>query len=103
MIWPDYKLHNAVMFLQKFRDVIIGSHLAQTVISREMIIAIGAGVIKTNELRLLKEFAASLELTEGSTRNVLKSIDWVKRKGANRKAEPCANFFEEEKFSSQRK
>ena len=50
----------------------------------------------------LKGFDASLELTEGSTRNILKNMYWVKRKESNRKVEPCTKFLEEEKFSFQR-
>ena len=50
----------------------------------------------------MKGFDASLELTEGSTRNILKNMYWVKRKESNRKDEPCTKFLEEEKFSFQR-
>ena len=50
-----------------------------------MIIAIGIGVIKANELKISKEFGGILELTEGWTKNVLKNMDWVKRKGITRK------------------
>ena len=50
----------------------------------------------------LREFDGSLELTEGWARNVLKSMDWVKRKGTTGKVEPCSKFLEEEKFTFQR-
>ena len=66
--------------LQKVRNVIIGSGLAGTVISRKMVTAIGTGVIKINELRILKEFGGSPELTESWARNVLNNMNWVKRK-----------------------
>ena len=46
--------------LQKIRYAIIGLHLAGTVISQKMIIAIEAGVIKTNELNILKELVEVL-------------------------------------------
>ena len=67
-----------------------------------MVIAIRTGIIKDNELKILKEFGGSLELTKGWARKVLKNMDWVKRKGITGKVEPCAKFLEEEKFWSQR-
>ena len=41
--------------LQKIRDVIIGSCLPGKLISREMVIAIQTGVVKTNEPKISKE------------------------------------------------
>ena len=87
--------------LQKTRDVIIGSRLAGTVISRKMVIAIGTGVIKVTEPNILEEFGGSLELTESWARNVLKNMDWVNSKVANGKVEPCGKLLEEEKVSFQ--
>ena len=46
--------------LQKIRYAIIGLSLAGTVISQKMIIAIEAGVSKTNELNILKELVEVL-------------------------------------------
>ena len=48
------------------------------------------------------KFSGSLELTEGWARNVLKGMDWVKRKGTTGKVEPCPKFLEEKKFTFQR-
>ena len=45
----------------------------------------------------MKKFG--LELTEGWDRNVLKNMDWGKRKGTAWKVEPCAKFLVEEKIS----
>ena len=42
---------------------------------------IGNGVVKSNNLILLKENGGSLQLTENWTRRVLKSMNWVNRKG----------------------
>ena len=61
--------------LKKIKDVIIGSRLASIVISRKMVVAIGTGVVKANEPKILREFGGSLELTEGRARNVLKGMD----------------------------
>ena len=88
--------------LKKFKDVIIGSRLAGTVISRKMVVVIGNGAVKANEPKILKKCSGSLELTEAWAGNVLKVMDRVKRKGITRKVEPCAKFLEEEKFTSQR-
>ena len=54
-------------------------------------------------LGLLNEFGGGLELTENWARNVLKSMNWTKRKGTTRKVEPSKKFLEEEKFTFQRK
>ena len=87
--------------LQKIRYAIIGLRLAGTVISQKMIIAIEAGVIKTNELNILKEFCGSLELTEDWAGNALRELDWVERIETTEKVELSAKFLEEEKFSFQ--
>ena len=52
---------------------------------------------------MLKEFGGGLELTENWARNVLKSMNWTKRKGTTGKVEPSKKFLEEEKFTFQRK
>ena len=54
-------------------------------------------------LGLLKEFCGGLELTENLARNILKSMNWTKRKGTTEKVEPSKKFIEEEKFTFQRK
>ena len=54
-------------------------------------------------LGLLKEFGGGLELTKDWTRNVLKSMNWTKRKGTTRKVELSKKFLKEEKFTFQRK
>ena len=53
-------------------------------------------------LGLLNEFGGGLELTENWARNVLKSMNWTKRKGTTGKVEPSKKFLEEEKFTFQR-
>ena len=80
----------------------IWSCLAGTVISRKMVVPIDTVVNKANEPKTWRQFGGSLELTEGWTWNILKGIDWVKRKGATGKVEPCPKFLEEEKFTFQR-
>ena len=51
----------------------------------------------------MKEFGGGLDLTENWARNVLKSMNWTKRKGTTGKVEPSKKFLEEEKFTFQRK
>ena len=73
--------------LKKIKDVIIGSRLAGTVISRKMVVVIGTGVIKATAPKILREFGGRLELTEGWARNVFeryalsekKRDDWESR------------------------
>ena len=49
--------------MKKIKDIIVSSRLAGSAISRKMVIAIATGVIKANDLKLLREFGGSLELT----------------------------------------
>ena len=78
--------------LKKTRDVIIRSRLAGTVISRKMVVAFSTGLVKANEPKILREFGGSFEFTVGRAQNVLKSIDWVKRKGQLGKWKLVPNF-----------
>ena len=50
----------------------------------------------------MREFGGSLELTEDWARNILKGMEYLKRKGKAGKVEPCPKFLEEEKFMYQR-
>ena len=88
--------------LKKIKDAIIESRLAATVISQKMVVAIGTNVVKANEPKILRKFTGSLEFTEGwarNARNVLKGMDWLKRKRTAGKVEPCPKFLEEEKLT----
>ena len=51
---------------------------------------------------LLKEFGGNLVLRENWARKVLKSMDWIKRKGTTGKVKPSKKFLEKEKFTFQR-
>ena len=44
-----------------------------------------------------------VELTENWARNVLKAMNWTKRKGTTGNVEPSKKFLDEEKFTFQRK
>ena len=66
--------------LTKTKDNIIGTRQAGRMISRRVVIAIGAGVVKVNEPNLLKEYGGPLKLSEDWARYVLKSMEWVKRR-----------------------
>ena len=71
-----------------------------------MVTAIGTGVVKANEPKILEEFLRnfkeSLELTKGWARNVLRNMNWQKKKENTGKVEPCAKTLEIEHFSFQR-
>ena len=43
--------------------------------------AVGNGVVKSNNPVLFKEIGASLQLTEDRARGVLRTMKWMKRKG----------------------
>ena len=65
--------------------------------------AIGNAVVKSNNPKLGKENEGSLQLTEDWAGGVLKSINWVKRKGTTEKIEPSQQFLLEEKLTFQKK
>ena len=88
--------------LVKIKEAIIGTRLTGAVISRKMVISIGNGVLKANDLNNPPEFGGGITLTDNWARGVLKSMDWVKRKGITGKVEPSAQFLAEEKFTFQR-
>ena len=50
----------------------------------------------------MKEFGSHLELADDWAQHLLKSVEWVKRKGTTGKVEPSEKFLQEEKFSYQR-
>ena len=84
------------------KDIIIGTRLAGSVISRRQVVCIGRGVVKANDPNLLREFSGDLHLTEGWARGVLEGMEWVQRKGTTGKVEPSPQFLAEVKFSFQR-
>ena len=72
-------------FLVKVKDLVTGVRMAGGVISRKMVIAIDAGVIKTNCPSKL-DFGSHIALTEGWARGVLKSMEWSNRKDRAKQA-----------------
>ena len=57
--------------LKNVKYVMIGTGVAGAVISRRLVIAIGKGVVKSNNPTMLMENGGPLELTEGWARGVL--------------------------------
>ena len=88
--------------LVKIKEAIIGIGLTGAVISQKMVISIGNGLLKVNDLNSPSEFGGGITLTDNWARGVLKSMDWVKRKGITGKVEPSAHFLAEEKFIFQK-
>ena len=89
--------------MRKIKDIILDTEAAGTAISRRIAIAIGNGVLKANNPKLLKEYGGSIGLTDMWARGILKSMNWVKRKGTTGKIEPSSQFLQEGKFTFQRK
>ena len=71
-------------------------------ISPKMVISIGNGVLKANYPNSISEFDGEITLTHNCTREVSKSMDWVKLKGTTGKVGPSAQFLSEEKLIFQR-
>ena len=90
-------------FLVKVKDVVTGVRMVGGVISREMVIAIGTGVVKANCPSKLKDFGGHIALTEAWARGVLKSMEWSQIKNTNGKIEPIKRFLLEEKLTFQRR
>ena len=64
-----------------------------------MVTSLGAGVLKANNPNSLSEFGGNVILTDMWTKDVLKSMDWVKRKGTTDK--PSKQLLVEDKFTFQ--
>ena len=88
--------------LAKVRGGITGTRLTGGMISRQMVIAIGNGVIKANSPSSLKKYSGHIELTDGWARHVLEPMKWTKRKGTTGKVEPSQQVLDEEKLTFQR-
>ena len=65
--------------------------------------AIGNAVVKSNNPKLVKENGGLLQLMEDWAGGVLKSMNWVKRKGTTEKIEPSQQFLLEEKLTFKKK
>ena len=74
--------------MAKVKIIMIGTRAAGTAISCLIVMGIGNGLVKSNNFILLKENEGSLQLTEDWARGVLKSMNWVNRKGTTGKVEP---------------
>ena len=88
--------------LVKLKEAIIEGIITGAAISRKMVISIGNGMLKANDPNSLSEFGGRIMLTINWARGVLKSMDWVKRKGTTGKVAPSAQFLAEENCAFQR-
>ena len=93
------KLHSnvSIIFIQSILFLEHPSTIGNTKLRR------ARKVVKLNNPILLKENGGSLQLTEDWARRILKSMDWVKRKGTAGKIKPSQQFFIEEKLTFQNK
>ena len=60
------------------------------------------GVVRANNLDILKESGGTVEPTNRQARGVLSDLIWQKRKGTTGKIERSTQFLAEEKFTFQR-
>ena len=58
----------------------LSTRMFGSVIDKQKLINIRNGVIRANNLEMLKELGGTIELTEGWARSVLKSLNWKKRR-----------------------
>ena len=79
--------------LAKVRNGITGIRFTGGVISRNMVIAIGNGVIKANSPSSLKKYGGHNELTDGWARHVLESMKWTKKKAQLVRSSLVNNFL----------
>ena len=77
----------------KVKTIMNGKCAVGAAIYRRIVITIGNRVVKPNNPILLKENGGSLQPTEDWVRGVLKSMNWVKRKGTAGKKEPLQQFL----------
>ena len=72
--------------LKKVKVLMIGNRSAGTDISRRLVVAIGKGIVKANNLKRFRENGGWIELTEDCARAIIKSMNWTKRKSTNRQS-----------------
>ena len=83
----------------KVKDIALGTRMTGGVINRKQLTNIGDGVIRANNLEMLKEFGGTIELREGWTRSVLKSLNWSERRTTTGKVELSVQLLAKEKFT----
>ena len=76
--------------------------MTESVVSRRMVIADSTGFVKVNRQSRLKVYDGHLQLTKNWVKNILKSMEWSKRKGTTSKTVLSKQFLLEEKLIFQR-
>lgn len=66
------------ILLVNVKDTALGTCMSGNVINRQLMNTEN-GVIRANNLEMLKEFGGTIKLIEGLVRNILKSLNWSKR------------------------
>lgn len=66
------------ILLVNVKDTALGTCMSGNVINRQLMNTEN-GVIRANNLEMLKEFGGTIKLMEGLVRNILKSLNWSKR------------------------
>ena len=88
--------------LVKAKHITLATGVPVSVINRKQLINTGNGVIRADNPEMLKPFGGTIELKEGWTRSVLKSLILQKRRAKTRKVGPPAQLLAEEKFTFQK-
>ena len=88
--------------LKKLKDIALGTRMVGTVINRCQLISIATGIVRANNLNLMKEYGGDLVLTDKWAGGVLKKLAWSKRKGTTGEEDPSHQFLVHEKFTFQR-
>ena len=66
------------ILLVNVKDTALGTCMSGNVINRQLMNTEN-GVIRANNLEMLKEFGGAIKLIEGLVRNISKSLNWSKR------------------------
>ena len=74
--------------LRKIKEVLIEIRLLGAVVLRKIVIFIGNGVSKANDLNNFYESGGHITLTDDWARGILQSVDCVKGKRTTGKIEP---------------
>ena len=88
--------------IKKVKDIAIETRQVGGVINRRQIGNIAKGVVRENNLDILKKFGGTVELTNRWVRSVLSDLNLSKRKRTTGKIDPSPQFLAKEKFIFQR-
>ena len=89
--------------MTEIKAVLNNLHTSGAAITRKVCIAVGNDVLSLRYPEKMAKNGGSISLSTIWERNVLKSLDWVKRRGTTAKREINPALYEELRFSWKRK